>query len=54
MEEREVLPLIDKYLTEDTLPLPAWTFFSLTGPRAYVKYARHLRSAHVPALPIAA
>lgn len=93
MEEREVLPLIDKYLTEkewkqvggsglkkmsfgqlkvafgmilddagpeqvkimrDTLPLPAWTFFSLTGPRAYLKYARHLRSAHVPALPIAA
>jgi hemerythrin-like domain-containing protein len=93
MEEREVLPLIDKYLTEkewkkvggsglkkmsfgqlkvafgmildgagpeqikimrDTLPLPAWTFFSLTGPRAYLKYARRLRSAHVPALPIAA
>jgi hemerythrin-like domain-containing protein len=93
LEEREVLPLIDKYLTEkewqkvggsglkkmsfgqlkvafgmilddagpeqvtimrDTLPRPAWTFFSLTGPRAYTKYARRLHSAEVPALPIAA
>ncbi len=93
MEEREVLPLIDKYLTEkewkkvggsglkkmsfgqlkvafgmilngagpeqvtimrDTLPLPAWTFFSLTGPRAYVRYAARLHSADVPALPAAA
>ena len=93
MEEREVLPLIDKYLTEkewkqvggsglkkmsfgqlkvafgmildgagpeqvkimrDTLPLPAWTFFSLTGPRAYVKYAERLHRADVPALPAAA
>jgi hemerythrin-like domain-containing protein len=93
MEEREVLPLIDSYLTEkewkqvggsglkkmsfgqlkvafgmilddagpeqvkimrDTLPLPAWTFFSLTGPRAYVKYAERLHPAHVPVLPAAA
>jgi len=93
MEERQVLPLIDRYLTEkewqkvggsglkkmsfgqlkvafgmilddaapeqvkimrDTLPLPAWTFFSLTGPRAYVKYAQRLHSADVPALPAAA
>ncbi|MFY9931355.1 MAG: hypothetical protein WAK82_25485 [Streptosporangiaceae bacterium] len=38
----------------DTLPLPAWTFFSLTGPRAYVKYAARLHSADVPALPAAA
>jgi hypothetical protein len=41
-------------IMRDTLPLTAWTFFSLTGPRAYLKYASHLRSAHVPALPIAA
>jgi hemerythrin-like domain-containing protein len=93
MEEREVLPLIDSYLTEkewkkvggsglkkmsfgqlkvafgmilddagpeqvkimrDTLPLPAWTFFPLTGPRAYVKYAERLHPAHVPMLPAAA
>ena len=92
-EDREVLPLIDKYLTEkewkkvggsglkkmsfgqlkvafgmilndagpeqvkimrDTLPLPAWTFFSITGPGAYVKYAGRLHSADVPVLPAAA
>lgn len=93
MEEREVLPLIDKYLTEkewkqvggsglkkmsfgqlkvafgmilhdanpeqvtimrDTIPRAPWTFFSLTGPRAYAKYAERLHSANVSALPAAA
>ncbi len=93
LEEREVLPLIDSYLTEkewqkvggsglkkmsfgqlkvafgmilndagpeqvkimrDTLPRPAWTLFSLTGPRAYLKYAARLHSADVSALPLAA
>jgi hemerythrin-like domain-containing protein len=92
-EEREVLPLIDRYLTEkewkkvggsglkkmsfgqlrvafgmilsgstpeqvkimrDTIPLAPWTLFSLTGPRAYVKYAQRLHAAYVPALPAAA
>ena len=92
MEEREVLPLIDTYLTEkewkkvggsglkkmsfgqlkvafgmilsestpeqvrimrDTIPLAPWTLFSLTGPRAYAKYAQRLHSADVPALPAA-
>jgi hemerythrin-like domain-containing protein len=93
LEEQEVLPLIDNYLTEkewqkvggsglkkmsfsqlkvafgmilddagpeqvkimrDTIPLAPWTLFSLTGPRAYAKYAQRLHSADVPALPVAA
>jgi hypothetical protein len=93
LEEREVLPLIDTYLTEkewkkvggsglkemsfgqlkvtfgmilndagpeqvqimrNTIPRVPWMIFSLTGPRAYVKYAEHLHAADVPALPAAA
>jgi hemerythrin-like domain-containing protein len=93
LEEREVLPLIDTYLTQkewaqvggsglkkmsfsqitvafgmilhgatpqqvhimrETLPRIPWTIFSLVGPRAYVKYARRLRSSQVVAHPTAA
>jgi hypothetical protein len=93
LEEREVLPLIDTYLTEkewkkvggsglkemsfgqlkvafgmilndagpeqvqimrNTIPRVPWMIFSLTGPRAYVKYAERLHAADVPALPAAA
>ena len=92
LEEREVLPLIDKYLTEkewkqvggsglkqmsfgqlkvafgmilydagpeqvktmrDTIPFAPWMFFSLVGPRAYVKYAGRLRRAKVSEHPVA-
>lgn len=93
LEEREVLPLIDTYLTEkewkkvggsglkemsfgqlkvafgmilndagpeqvqimrNTIPRVPWMIFSLTGPRAYVKYAERLHAADAPALPAAA
>jgi hypothetical protein len=93
LEEREVLPLIDTYLTEkewkkvggsglkemsfgqlkvafgmilndagpeqvqimrNTIPRVPWMIFSLTGPRAYVKYAERFHTADVPALPAAA
>ena len=92
LEERQVLPLIDKYLTEkewkqvggsglkkmsfgqlkvafgmilygagpeqvktmrDTIPFAPWMFFSLVGPRAYVKYAGRLRSAKFSEHPVA-
>jgi hypothetical protein len=41
-------------IMRDTIPLAPWTLFSLTGPRAYAKYAQRLHSADVPALPVAA
>jgi hypothetical protein len=38
----------------NTIPRVPWMIFSLTGPRAYVKYAERLHAADVPALPAAA
>jgi hemerythrin-like domain-containing protein len=41
-------------IMRDTIPRGPWMIFSVLGPRAYVKYARRLRGAAAPALPVAA
>ena len=41
-------------IMRDTIPRAPWMLFSLTGPRAYAKYAERLHGTDVSALPTAA